>query len=257
MKLLKRLGGLKPEHQLLIGIAIIVILSSLFWRSPSPFSMGAQAHLGNLKGKVEFEAFDDQGFSESDDVEGKHDDRYIYRNKAFVLFYVPWCGYCKNVMPIWDQLTRKYQQGDVNIMKMDCEKFTNLSKKHEVESYPTIRLYPNGLQDNKNYITYVDSRDLNSFQRFLDEHSNARVGYVDTQETFQNASNYNSPVGYNDYEIFEPFHTDPNDVSDSDNDGDAGYRDRKSTCYKKFMAGGDGGPVAMTPGGKTMYADLE
>ena len=211
MNIWKQLIKLKPEQQLLLGIALIVLLSSLFWRTGSdPFSIGASAHIGNLKGKIELEAF-------TGEYEGeRHDDAYIYRKKHFVLFYVPWCGYCKNVLPIWDQLSQKYSDRDVKIMKVNCEKFTNMSSKHGIDSYPTIRYYPAGLTDTKNYITFVESRDLNSFIRFLEKYSSERNQYDENVETFQTASTYNAPVGYNDYEIFEPFSMDTRDYEDDE-----------------------------------------
>ena len=27
----------------------------------------------------------------------------------FILFYVPWCGYCKEALPIWDRLAEQLQ----------------------------------------------------------------------------------------------------------------------------------------------------
>jgi len=229
MNLLKTLTKLKPEQQLLLGIAIIVLLSSLFWRSgANPFSIGASAHFGNLKGRVELEAFDSEG-----ETTDRHDDNYLYRKKAFVLFHVPWCGYCKNVLPIWNQLAQQ-TNNDVNIMKIDCEKFTDISKKHQIDSYPTIRFYPNGLNSDQDYVTYMDTRDLESFQRFLEKHSTSRVGVT---ETFKNTNNYSAPVGYNDYEIFEPFATEKEDGEDEP----ARTSNTMDNSYLRYMAGGKPG----------------
>jgi len=233
MNLLRSLTSLKPEQQLLLGIAVIILLSSLFWRSgANPFSIGASAHFGNLKGRVELEAFEDEGGD-------KHDDNYIYRNKAFVLFHVPWCGYCKNVMPIWDQLAQQYSDKGVNIMKVDCEKFTDMSTKHQVDSYPTIRFYPQGMNASDDYVTYVDTRDLSSFQRFLEKHSLPERVHeaVGATESFKNANTYNAPVGYNDFEIFEPFTAD----EDDNEPVPARSPNTMDNSYLRYMAGGKPG----------------
>lgn len=229
MNIIKQFQKLKPEQQLLLVIAIVVLLSSLFWRTGAdPFSIGASAHIGNLKGSVQLEAFENDG-------EYIGDDEYIHRNKHFVLFYVPWCGYCKNVLPIWDQLSQKFSDREnVKIMKVNCEKFTNMANKHGVDSYPTIKFFPNGINDTKNYINYVDSRDLSSFIRFLEKHSEGRDQYQG-METFQNANTYSAPVGYNEYEIFEPF------AQDTRDDEEPNVRNASGTpddWYLQHMVGG-------------------
>jgi len=56
---------------------------------------------------------------------------------TIVLFYAPWCGYCKSIMPIWDNLSRKYP----NLEKVDCDANKQVGQEQNVKSFPTVRAY--------------------------------------------------------------------------------------------------------------------
>jgi len=62
---------------------------------------------------------------------------------TLVDFYATWCGPCKMMHPILEQL--KEQLGDgIRIIKLDVDKNQNLSMNYRVQAVPTLMLFRNG-----------------------------------------------------------------------------------------------------------------
>lgn len=56
-------------------------------------------------------------------------------------FYADWCGPCKMIAPILDELSQEYQ-GKVNIYKIDTDKEQELSSVFGIRSIPSILFVP-------------------------------------------------------------------------------------------------------------------
>lgn len=96
---------------------------------------------------------------------------------VLVEFYAPWCGHCKQLEPIYDQLGEHFKDDDsIVIGKMDAT--ANELEHTKVNNFPTIKLYTS--DDNK-VIEYTGPRTLEGMIKFLE--SGGKDGAADVEET--------------------------------------------------------------------------
>ncbi|HET7462536.1 MAG TPA: thioredoxin [Longimicrobium sp.] len=72
-------------------------------------------------------------------------DRVIADAQVPVLvdFYADWCGPCKMVAPIMDELARSWM-GSVLVAKLDTDRNQEVARRFEIASIPTVMVFRNG-----------------------------------------------------------------------------------------------------------------
>jgi thioredoxin 1 len=70
-------------------------------------------------------------------------ENFINDGLSLVDIYADWCGPCKVLSPIIDELSSDYS-GQVNFGKLDADKNTEIVKQLGVRNIPTILIYKNG-----------------------------------------------------------------------------------------------------------------
>merc|ERR1712241_1164794 len=94
-----------------------------------------------------------------------HDVAMDVNKDVLVEFYAPWCGHCKQLVPIWDKLGEKYADNEnIVIAKMDST--ANELEEVKVQGFPTIKLFKKGTNE---IVDYNGDRTVEGFSKFLDE----------------------------------------------------------------------------------------
>ena len=72
----------------------------------------------------------------------KEFDSYIKEGTVLVDFYANWCGPCKMLSPVLEEITN--DRSEVNVVKIDVDQNENISKEFGVMSIPTVLLFKDG-----------------------------------------------------------------------------------------------------------------
>lgn len=127
--------------------------------------------------------FDEVVFDDSKDV--------------FAEFYAPWCGHCKKLSPIWDQLGEHFTgNGDkLTILKMDAT--TNdlpKSAGFKIAGFPTLKFKPAG---SKEFVDYEGDRSLESLIEFVQNNAKNKLVVAEkpaSTETVASATSAATPT---------------------------------------------------------------
>ncbi|KAH9598628.1 Endoplasmic reticulum resident protein 29 [Trypanosoma melophagium] len=90
---------------------------------------------------------------------------------AFVMFYAPWCGHCKNLHPIYERLAMVFKdEPDVVIAKLNADDSANseVRYRYKVDGFPTLVFLP---KNKKEPLYYDGQRDLTSLLEYINEHT--------------------------------------------------------------------------------------
>jgi protein disulfide-isomerase A6 len=87
---------------------------------------------------------------------------------ALVEFFAPWCGHCKNLAPVYEELGQAFEfaADKVSIAKVDADAEKSLGKRFGIQGFPTLKWF-----DGKGGAPeeYKGGRDLESLTKFIME----------------------------------------------------------------------------------------
>ncbi|MFI3307708.1 MAG: thioredoxin [Mycoplasmatota bacterium] len=78
----------------------------------------------------------------------------IKEEKVLVDFYANWCGPCKMISPVLEELSKDYE-----IVKVNIDDLEEIAYQFKVMSIPTLILFKNGIEDSKK-IGYLNKEEI-------------------------------------------------------------------------------------------------
>ena len=84
----------------------------------------------------------------------------LIKDKVVVDFFATWCGPCKMLGPVFEELSTEIN--DIKFVKVDIDELEDLCRKYKVMSVPTLIVFDNGKEIKRN-IGFIPKDKLKEF----------------------------------------------------------------------------------------------
>lgn len=84
------------------------------------------------------------------EISDKSFENEVYSSDMAVVvdFWAPWCGPCKMLGPVMEELDKQYA-GKIKFVKVDVDKNPQVSSKYSISSIPTIMIFNKAVVEDK------------------------------------------------------------------------------------------------------------
>ena len=89
-------------------------------------------------------------------LESENEFNELIKGRALVDFYADWCGPCKRLAPLLEELE------GIDIIKVNVDMFDNLSRSYGIMSIPTLILFDSG-EEIKKIIGFQTEAEIKEF----------------------------------------------------------------------------------------------
>ena len=91
----------------------------------------------------------------------------VLKDKNIVLcdFWAEWCGPCKQISPILEELSEELKENKITIVKVNIDENPETPSKYGIMSIPTLILFKNG----KSVSSQIGLVEKSSLAKWLDE----------------------------------------------------------------------------------------
>lgn len=109
---------------------------------------------------------------------GKNFEDVVINNDkdTLVEFYAPWCGHCKKLTPIFEELGTKLKNEAVAIVKMDATA-NDVPPAFEVRGFPTLFWLPKDAKTKP--VKYEGGREVDDFVKYIAAHASSELNGFD------------------------------------------------------------------------------
>ncbi|KAG9127934.1 protein disulfide-isomerase precursor [Ceratobasidium sp. 392] len=163
-------------------------------QSSDPTASSVAAHVadfvaGKLTPKLKSDPVPETQDEASYTLVGSQFDEVVFDDSkdVFAEFYAPWCGHCKRLKPVWEELAELYkgQKEKLTVLKMDAT--TNdlpPTAGFKISGFPALKFKPAG---SKTFIEYEGDRSLESLIEFVQTNAKNKISQPEVKASATDA----------------------------------------------------------------------